>query len=191
MPMPPRFTTDELLDHALALFADGGMQAVTVAGVARQAGAPSGSLYHRFAGRDALVAHLWLRTVQRFQQGYLQALDDEDPQRAAQRATRHVLRWVRAHPAEGLLLLRHRSSDLIGEHVAADLRDRDERGRRRLEQAIAAWRRRHPAAPDPVRTRFALVDLPLAAVRPYLQSGEPIPSSLDDLVMEALDAILA
>lgn len=190
MPMPSRFSTDELLDHALSLFVDGGMQAVTVAGVARRAGAPSGSLYHRFSGRDALVAQLWLRTVERFQQGYLEALEVGDPKVAATNATRHVLRWVRGNPAEGLLLLHHRGRDLVGADLADDLRDREARGRRRLEDAITAWQRRYPSASDPVRTRFALVDLPLAAVRPYLQSGEPVPSSLDDIVLAALNAVL-
>ena len=55
MGRPARFAADELLDVALDLAAAGGPEAVTMAGVAEAAGAPSGSVYHRFAGRPALL----------------------------------------------------------------------------------------------------------------------------------------
>src|SRR5690349_25083603 len=77
MGRPARFDADQLLDEALALAAEGGPEAVTMAAVAQRAGAPSGSLYHRFAGRSALLAALWLRTVADFQAGYLTALLDD------------------------------------------------------------------------------------------------------------------
>ncbi|HLU76197.1 MAG TPA: SRPBCC family protein [Nonomuraea sp.] len=80
---------------------DGGPGAVTMTAVARSAGAPSGSVYHRFPGRPALLAALWLRTVDRFQQGFLAALDTDPPSQAAPAAARHVIEWSRAHPAGG------------------------------------------------------------------------------------------
>ena len=48
MPRPAIFTLDELLDAAAALLAADGPSAVTMSAVARAAGAPSGSMYHRF-----------------------------------------------------------------------------------------------------------------------------------------------
>jgi len=74
MARPPRFTADHLLDAALELAAEGGPGAVTMAAVAKSAGAPSGSVYHRFADRPALLSALWLRTLGGFQQGFLAAL---------------------------------------------------------------------------------------------------------------------
>jgi hypothetical protein len=40
------------------------------------------------------------------------------------------------------------------------------------------------------RVVFALADLPLAAVRRYLQAGETPPDSMDELVREASLAVL-
>lgn len=185
MPMPPRYTVDQLLDHALALFHDGGLDAVTIAGVARQAGAPSGSIYHRFASRDALVASLWLRTVERFQEAYLAALAGDDPVRAAHDAVDHVLRWVRANPAEAALLVRHGPDDVLAD-VDGELARHGEQLQRRLERAMGAWRQRHPARLSTARARFALVDLPYGAMRPYLQAGRPAPDELDVIVHQAM-----
>ncbi|NEE35160.1 helix-turn-helix transcriptional regulator, partial [Streptomyces sp. SID7982] len=87
MARPPRFDSDQLLDAAVRLAADGGPAAVTMSAVAQAVGAPSGSVYHRFAGRPALLAEVWLRTVERFQEEYTHSLDQEpDPHRAARAA---------------------------------------------------------------------------------------------------------
>ncbi|GGV02514.1 hypothetical protein GCM10010275_46960 [Streptomyces litmocidini] len=91
-------------------------------------GAPRGSVYHRFAGRTALLAEVWLRTVERFQAGYLAVLTGgPDAHRAARAASRHVVAWCRENPAEAALLL----------YGAADL-------------AAPTGRRSTPNAPTPV-----------------------------------------
>lgn len=101
MARPPRFDTDQLLDAAVALAAAGGPAAVTMSAVAQAVGAPSGSVYHRFAGRPALLAEVWLRTVERFQRGYLAVLDGEpDPHRAARAGSRYVVAWSRENPGK-------------------------------------------------------------------------------------------
>lgn len=189
--MPARFSTDQLLDCALELFAVGGVAAVSVARVAKHAGAPSGSVYHRVAGRDDLLALMWIRSMERFHGGYLQALSDEDPQRAAERAVRHVVDWTRAHPADALLLLQHGAGDLLTAGVSVDLRERGSLGRQRLEDAINDWRKRHPSSPSANRARFALIDLPYAAVRPHLRAGKAIPDEAHDLLRDALSGVLS
>jgi AcrR family transcriptional regulator len=190
VPMPARYSVDEFLDCALEVFVDGGLGAVTIAGVARRSGAPSGSIYHRFSSRDALVAALWLRTVERFQTGYLEALGGDDPDHAAHRAVQHILDWVRARPAEGLLLLRHGGAELLSLDLGYEILQRAASAQYRVEAAITTWRQRHPSKPSSSPARFALVDLPYAAVRPYLPSGDPIPDEIDAVVHDALAAIL-
>lgn len=75
---PPRFDAPALLDAALKLAATGGPAAVTMAAVAKSAGAPSGSVYHRFPDRPALLSALWLRTLGGFQRGFLAELGSHD-----------------------------------------------------------------------------------------------------------------
>ena len=105
MGRPPRYDNDSLLDAAVALSAGGGPQAVTMAAVIAAAGAPSGSLYHRFPNRPALQAALWLRTLERFQAGFLEAVAAEDGLLAALGAAAHTIAWSRAHHEEARVLL--------------------------------------------------------------------------------------
>src|SRR6201999_3668341 len=98
---------DALLDAAAAIAAAEGPAAVTMVAVAARAGALSGSLYHRFPTRAALLAALWLRTVARFQAGWLAALRNGggDPHVAIVAAARHVVSWSRRNRVEARVLL--------------------------------------------------------------------------------------
>ena len=57
------FERSDMTGAALRLVADRGPQAVTVAALAREVGAPTGSIYHRYRSRDELLAKL-LGTMQ-------------------------------------------------------------------------------------------------------------------------------
>src|SRR5690242_19817308 len=48
-------SADRMVEATLELLEAGGLQAVTVAAVAQQAGASNGSLYHRFGDRAGLL----------------------------------------------------------------------------------------------------------------------------------------
>jgi AcrR family transcriptional regulator len=61
------FTTDEILDAARAVVVERGARGATVESIAAAAGAPIGSIYHRFHSVDALIAAAWLRAVRRTQ----------------------------------------------------------------------------------------------------------------------------
>ena len=84
MGRPARYDVDSLLDGAVALAASGGPAAVTMTAVASAVGAPSGSVYHRFPTRAALLSALWLRTLERFHAGLLAAAAAGDPVTVAQ-----------------------------------------------------------------------------------------------------------
>ncbi|MBO8194874.1 TetR/AcrR family transcriptional regulator [Streptomyces oryzae] len=192
MARPPRFDTDQLLDAAVRLAAAAGPAGVTMAAVAKEAGAPSGSLYHRFAGRNALLAEVWLRTVERFQEGYLRALSAHDDMRqAACAATRHVVAWCRAHPDEAAVLLCSPGdfgrADWSDEHRA-----RADRGNRRLFAALGSLTSALGAhsAEDVERLTLALIDLPLSLVRRHLRDGGTLPGHAENLVEDCAAALL-
>jgi AcrR family transcriptional regulator len=96
-----RSSQEDFLATALAIVAESGVSAVTVASVSERLGSPTGSFYHRFASRDVLLGSLWLRAVLDFQTGINAALDADDGLRAALR-TLH-----------GLVLLCHKMSRLV------------------------------------------------------------------------------
>ena len=104
MGRPTLHPTEHLLDTAAALAVEQGPARVTMAAVARAAGAPSGTLYHRFENRGALLGAVWLRTVHSFHDGYLQALGDDPGVEGCVAAARYVITWSRVHEAGFVLL---------------------------------------------------------------------------------------
>ncbi len=192
MARPVKFGAERILDASRELVVGSGPAALTMTAVAGTLGAPSGSLYHRFATRDALAAALWVRTVRRFQEGYLIRLRDPDPLTAALGAAAHVVTWSRDHLEDARLLLLFRSRDLLrGDWPAASKRD-TETLRRRLRAGLddlqAALGARNPDARQ--RVSFAVVDVPYAAVRPFLVAGRPPPRAVDGLVAETVEHVL-
>jgi AcrR family transcriptional regulator len=189
---PARFPPDLILDGAARLLAEGGPAAATTAAVAAALGAPSGSVYHRFASRDLLLARLWVRTVGRFQAVFLAALAHPDLDRAAADAATADPVWCRAHPDEARVLLLHRRADLVGRWPAeldAELAV--------LNDAVGAalvehTRLRYGTADRDrlARVTFALVDVPHAAVRRHLADGSAPPAEVDALGREAVAALL-
>ncbi|MET9377527.1 TetR/AcrR family transcriptional regulator [Streptomyces sp. NPDC003035] len=191
MARPPRFDTDQILDAAVRLSA-AGPGGVTMSAVAQAIGAPSGSMYHRFPGRSALLAEVWLRTVERFQQGYFDALhSDTDPRRAARAAARHVVAWSRGHTREASLLLygaeEFGRSDWSPEH-----RERADRGNRRVFGSLAdlAAALGSTGPQDQERITLAVVELPLSLVRRHLRAGDTLPPYAEDLAEQCAAALL-
>lgn len=188
-----KFSDETILEAALGVLVEGGVGAATVTGVADRLGAPSGSIYHRFASRDLLMARLWVRTVLRFQRGFVDALDTGDTERAAREAMLHTVRWSREHPADALVLLGYRREDLVArwpEELGQQLVNLNQP----VRDALAGFVRVRYTASTPelvARVRFALVDIPYAAVRMHLTRGSVPAAADEELVLVAGAAILA
>lgn len=185
MPRPARFDPDAMLDAAAALAESSGPAAVTMSAVTAAIGAPSGSVYHRFADRPALLAALWLRTVHRFQDAWLAVLVSDPP--AVDRAAGHVVDWSRRHRAEATVLLAGAAAFGRTDWSSAD-RAAAARAERAVTQAIRTAAALIPA--DPELVALAAVDLPYAVVRRHLTSRRPIPLRATALVEQAAFVVL-
>ncbi|MBV9843952.1 MAG: TetR/AcrR family transcriptional regulator [Kutzneria sp.] len=175
--------TTALLNAATRLVGRHGPAGVTMAAVAREAGAPSGSVYHRFPTRTALLAALWLRTVHRFQEGFLTAVTERSPVRAAC----HVVAWCRTHPEEARVLLAGAAAfdeENWPEHARADLRAAN----RRVADALRNLAVVLPLEID--RLALITVDLPYAVVRRALQSGRSVSVRSERLVADCAATLL-
>jgi AcrR family transcriptional regulator len=185
----PVFDHADFLDAALVLVAERGPSAATIAAVTERLRAPTGSFYHRFPSRDALLGELWLKSVLAFQQGIEVALTAGDGLAAAL----HTPIWVREHLDEGcLLLLYHRDDFVQGDWP------------QKLQQEVAAHTRRARGSlenfarntfgsdgPDEIRrAQFVLAEVPVAAVRQHLRRREPPPPIVDDLIRAAYLAVI-
>ena len=192
MGRPAKFTDDLILDATAEAIARHGPARATVAHIAAEVGAPSGSIYHRFDSRDLMFARLWIRTARRAQPGFIEALADPDVKVAARNAALHVPRWSRSHLSEAMVMLLYRREDLA-ERWPDELGDELENLNVDLIKAYKAYCRRRfgTAARATLEVaRFALFDIPYAGVRRYLSAGEAPPARLDGSIATAAASVL-
>jgi AcrR family transcriptional regulator len=188
-----RFQREQIAAATLRLVADRGPQAVTIAAVAQEVGAPTGSIYHRYAGRSQLLAELWMDVVEAFQAQFVASLAAARDADGAAKAARSMAGWTREHPLKARLLLLHRRQDFCPGEWPPELVDRAKALEPQLGAALAAFARRafgRSNADLMLRLRYALLDAPFGGVKPYVQADKPIPQSLDDLIECTARAIL-
>lgn len=182
-----------MADAALRLVADRGPQAVTVAALAQEVGAPVGSIYHRYRSREALLAELWMDVVEGFQGEFVQRLGLAADVEGAVQASLFMVEWTRQHPLEARLLLLHRRQDFVAGAWPAELTDRAAALEPQIGSALRAFAVRAFRVADAdtmARLRYALLDAPFGAIKPYLQARKRLPGVVDELVATTARAVL-
>jgi AcrR family transcriptional regulator len=177
MAPPRKHDTDTILDAVRALALRDGPRAVGVAAIARESGAPVGTLYHRFKSRDGLVSAAWKRALERFHAVWLEAARQPEPGVAMAVS---VITFARTNPEDAQLLLSVRRRDLLDAHGDAPI----------LNTAVHEQIARLAGSTDPraiERITRAIVDIPYAAVRRH----KTLPDWLEEDVASAVRALLA
>lgn len=169
-----RHTNESILEAALELVSSAGPERLTIQALSQKLGAPSGSIYHRFPSREAILEQLLLQVVSQFQQGFQEAVTASA--RPGQVA-RWVIEWVQQHPQESLVLLHYRREEFSQSGPLQDQLGAI------YQQAIAKW-------PSPA-LRAAIVDLPYSLVRSRLRAGKPIPAKTADLAEATADFMVS
>lgn len=189
MGRPATHTPEALLDAAVGLFADGGARAVTMAAVARAAGAPSGSVYHRFPDRPALLAALWLRVVETFGAAYVRRLGDAPTPQDVVATAAWTVSWCREHPGAAAVLNAGRSA-FSPEQWSAEAAEALRTSERARDRAIGARLREaaRTAGRPADEVLFAAVELPVSVVRRHLP-GE-VPADAVDLTRRLASRIV-
>ena len=185
----PRFDNEDFLTAARALAAGRGPASVTVDSVAAHLKAPKGSFYYRFASRDLLLGELWLTTVLAYQQGFIAAIEAGDGLAAAL----HTPAWSRAHPDDARLLLLYSRHDFVQGDFPAPLKRSVREQAERFEACLARFAREAfgRAGPSQLkRATFVLAEVPIAAVKGYLERREPPPPLVDELIEKTYRAIV-
>ncbi len=188
MVKPARYSTDEILDAAAEAVHEH-WRAATVAHVTALLGAPSGSIYHRFASRDALFASAWVRAVHRFHARFPAILDITDPVTAIVETGQLIPTFCRANRHDARMLTAFRYVDLATDPppgLQDSLRDLNAPVKELLDQLT---RRRYGRLTARGRQLVSLAtrDAPMGMVRAHI--GDAIPKSLDTPIRAASEAI--
>jgi AcrR family transcriptional regulator len=163
---------------------------VTVDSVIRRLSAPRGSFYHRYASRDVLLGELWLSTVLSFQEGFVAAINDDDGLSAAL----HTPRWAREHLEDARLLLIYSRHDFVEGAWPSVLQDGVRAQGERIHACVNRFAQRtFGSASQAYRRRamFVLCELPIAAVKGYLERRERPPALVDELISLSYRAIVS
>lgn len=185
-----RFTAQAFIDAAIELVADGGAATASPAAIAQKVGAPTGSLYHRFESRAALLAAAWGQVHGAFVACVAPPLHGGKGLEAALA----LLAFARTDAVQARFLFLTEVGALFGDTAPPDAARRlIEQQERALDEAFQAYLAMQPAnAPAAERTalaRFLVFDGPLALVKPHLQARAPIPSFVERAIL-ALHASL-
>ena len=193
MPRPAKFPEDKILRAASKIVADDGPNAATITAIATAIGAPSGSIYHRFRTRDELLGRLWLTKAAFFQDSFAKALEHPEPRQAALQAALSLPRSVRADFIGARIMLLHRREDFLSERWPPDMKKEATRLGEQVRTLLADCSQRlfgSSTKASRLKTSFAIVDVPFAAVRRYVGANEIPPPEVDLLIATAVTAIL-
>ncbi|HLL27077.1 MAG TPA: TetR/AcrR family transcriptional regulator [Xanthobacteraceae bacterium] len=191
MGRPARFTKTGLIDAATTLSARLGPARVTVAGIAREAGAPVGSVYHRYPSQGALLAEVWLAAAERFQSAALALVAKARNEDDAVECALVTPRFVRSDHATAVVLMTHRRDDFLSPGIPKEYRDRAAKLAADMRTGLAtAAARLLPSDPrGREKLAVALIGIPLGAVRIFLPQAVP-PPEIDATIAAAVRAAL-
>ena len=194
MPRPSRFSEAQILDATAAIVAERGLGAATIGAIGNLLKAPSGSIYHRFASRDVLLGRLWLSKAAFFQNRFAAALAEPDPAKAGLAAALSMPRAVRDDFAGARVMLLHRRDDFFDGDWPPDMAAEAARLKHQVDGAMNDIVRRlfNGVGPDTLQlANFAMIDVPLAAVRRHVANHEMPPVSVEDLIARTYAALIA
>lgn len=194
MARPAQYSSNQIIASATKVAAKHGPAGATIARIAQAVGAPTGSIYHRFASRDVLLGEVWLRTVAGFQSGIANQLAAPDAKRAGLAAVRSVPQWVRNNPQDARILLLYRSEDFLEHGWPRSMSARAKKLRVQMAETLRDFCQRLLGRADATSMRivaFALAEAPLAALRRHVKGGDPPPPIVDDLIDATYRAALS
>jgi AcrR family transcriptional regulator len=195
VPRTAQFDERQILDAAERMIARDGPAAATIRAIAQALGAPTGSIYHRFASRDVLLAEVWLACAAAFQDGYYRRLRRAgDATAAGREAALYMAERVRERPREARVLLLHRREDFVERAWPAAMRRRAAVLGEQVRVELCRFAERLCGRRDAVTLRglaYALLEAPLAAVKRHVEANEPPPPDVDQWILLTYDAVIA
>lgn len=194
-PLQDRSTSsaDRMLEATLGLLEDGGLPAVTVAAVARQAGTSNGSLYHRFGDRHGLLLAAQDRALGAIETETAAAFARADGEPDDARALRLLAR------AALEIFARHRGpmrAFLVEGRGTPGIAARNERSSHLLAATVTGWLRSRFGADRADAESAWRILFALGASQALFEDAQVSPATVDgtafaDAVARAVRAVVA
>lgn len=177
-----KFNENHFIDSAITVAAQCGVAAVSMSAIAVKAGAPIGSVYHRFDSRNAILARAWLRVKSDFREEVASLWGEGD----TWAGVHGLLDWCRRKPVYARFLLQCEDSPDFNGSLDDALQAALEQEQAALD---ACFSRCAAAGLDHLVLKFMLIDAPVAVVKPYLTQERAIPASVDAMLRASHDAV--
>ncbi|CAO3357508.1 TetR/AcrR family transcriptional regulator [Azospirillum melinis] len=179
------FSEADFIDAAMALVAEGGPNAATMQGIARRVGAPTGSIYHRFESRAAILGIAWNTAYASFVDALAPLLRQGRPREAALA----ILPWSRENCHRARFLLLNEPVALFEDSPPpAPQRARLEELECGFDDAfqacVAACGDGTSDEEQVARAKFLIFDAPIAILRPHLSRGAPLPPYVERMIAD-------
>lgn len=194
MPRPRTHTDEQILTAVRDLLLTHGSRGVTTAAVSERSGAPTGSLYHRFGSRAAMVAEMWVRTIREFHRHVLGAAAAAEPgmDRALALAGA-IVDYSSLHPEDARLMLIASREELMQDAtIPSELRDDLATLNDPVEDVVKQLARELYGRVSPTgvdRVMIGVIGIPYTAVRRTLLNGTD-PKRIKSIVLRAARATL-
>jgi AcrR family transcriptional regulator len=186
----PRLHSDEaIMDAARAVVLSRGARGTTIGAITSQSGAPTGSIYHRFASVDELLARTWMRAMLRVQEALLSS-DEDDPVAATVAGALAVYDFCLRHRDEALLASSFRRSDFVATDLSAEAQSQLEGLNIRIDPFLAALARRLGGQGQQDIALLAVRDLPFGAALPHIRNGTRPPPERRKRLEAAVRAVV-
>ncbi|SIR29422.1 TetR/AcrR family transcriptional regulator [Shewanella morhuae] len=121
MQQPIKTKTDKrqaILDTALALFVSQGFHGTSTASIAKQAGVATGTLFHHFPSKEALMECLFLTIKQEFANALLlNAQQGSNLKHNAKQLWQSAIDWSLENPIKQLFFQQYSMSPMIAKNV--------------------------------------------------------------------------
>jgi AcrR family transcriptional regulator len=184
-----KYNDNSFIDGAIDIAAQCGIVSVSMAAIAIKAGAPIGSVYHRFDSRSTILARAWLKVKSDFRRDVASLWRHGD----TWAGVAALLTWCRDKPIYARFLLQCDACPDFGGPLVPELHALIEAEQAELEACflLCAQAEGSAAASALPALRFLLIDAPIAIVKPYLIQHQPIPPCAEALLRVSHDAVRA
>jgi AcrR family transcriptional regulator len=189
MPRPRLHSDDAIMDAARAVVLTRGARGATIGAIANQSGAPTGSIYHRFASVEELLARTWMRAMRRVQEALLSS-EEQDPIAATVAGALAVYDFCLRHREEALLASSFRRSDFVATDFSDEARSQLEGLNSRIDPFLATLARRLGGPGQQDVALLAVRDLPFGAALPHIRNATRPPPERRKRLEAAVRAVV-